>query len=171
MKHKFYTVAHLEIQQHIIKDVPLWYLDMNNPDGMVNTFKKLKEITGYKFDNRHLKWSDIFGDMFAINVYYQMKTKTYGEQWYIHVWDAKGNTTIATITQDVVNKEEDYINNKSFEILQKKTKSYSQGIVDCSDCKKEMKNEEVSGRYFAGIFCKDCWERTWKAIEAKETYD
>lgn len=50
-------------------------------------------------------------------------------------------------------------------------KNRCDGIVHCSDCKKEMKVEYIAGRYFAGIYCKDCWEGKWKAIEAKEDYN
>ena len=46
-----------------------------------------------------------------------------------------------------------------------------EGKINCSDCGKLINEKEIAGRYFAGLYCKDCWERTWKEIEAKETYD
>lgn len=48
---------------------------------------------------------------------------------------------------------------------------YINNIVHCSDCNKAIKKDEIAGRFFAGIYCKDCWEREWKEREADETYD
>ena len=48
---------------------------------------------------------------------------------------------------------------------------YSHEIIRCSDCEVAMSKDEIAGRYFAGVYCSDCWERKWKAIEAAETYD
>jgi DNA replicative helicase MCM subunit Mcm2 (Cdc46/Mcm family) len=46
------------------------------------------------------------------------------------------------------------------------------GKMYCSDCGEVI---EVAGShrkmYFAGRFCENCWERKWKAIEARENYD
>lgn len=55
--------------------------------------------------------------------------------------------------------------------LQTKIDNCLKGFVNCSDCGKIIKTEEIAGRYFAGRYCKDCWEKTWQVIEAKETYD
>ena len=57
------------------------------------------------------------------------------------------------------------------EWLDKTLKNYFKGIVKCSDCGKEIKKEDIAGRYFAGMYCKDCWEREWKEKEEHETYD
>ena len=43
--------------------------------------------------------------------------------------------------------------------------------VNCSACDKEITYNEIAGRYFAGIYCKECWENKYKEIEAKETYE
>lgn len=48
---------------------------------------------------------------------------------------------------------------------------YIEGIVHCSDCGREIKKDEIAGRYFAGIYCKECWDREWAEREARETYD
>ena len=45
------------------------------------------------------------------------------------------------------------------------------GFVRCCDCGKLITREDVAGSYFAGVYCTDCWEGKWKAIEANETYD
>ena len=48
---------------------------------------------------------------------------------------------------------------------------YIAGIVHCSDCGREIKKNEIAGRYFAGVYCKECWDREWAEREARETYD
>lgn len=51
------------------------------------------------------------------------------------------------------------------------TKEYCDGDIHCSSCGQQIKQKEIAGRYFAGIYCKDCWESKYKDIEAKETYE
>lgn len=48
---------------------------------------------------------------------------------------------------------------------------YCEGKICCSDCGRQICIDEIAGKYFAGVYCKDCWESKWKAIEARETYD
>lgn len=55
--------------------------------------------------------------------------------------------------------------------IEKVTDDYLRGVVKCSDCKKTILENEIAGRYFAGIYCEDCWNSKWKKIEEKETYD
>jgi hypothetical protein len=66
----------------------------------------------------------------------------------------------------------DEIPNEEFiKWIEKTTDEYIKGIIHCSDCGKEINYDEIAGRYFAGNYCKDCWEREWKEREAKENYD
>ena len=55
--------------------------------------------------------------------------------------------------------------------MSKAAKEYTKGIVYCSGCGKEIQKKDIAGRYLAGVYCADCWEQTYKAIEAKETYN
>lgn len=57
------------------------------------------------------------------------------------------------------------------EWIEKITKEYCDGIVHCSCCNKEIKKNEIAGRFFAGIYCKDCWEREYREKEAREDYN
>lgn len=61
--------------------------------------------------------------------------------------------------------------NDFIEWIEKLTYEYCNNIVHCSDCDKEIKENEIAGRYFAGIYCKGCWERAWKEREARENYE
>ena len=45
---------------------------------------------------------------------------------------------------------------------------FKQGLIRCADCGKIMNYEENrSHRYFAGLYCDECWNGKWKAIEAQ----
>lgn len=48
---------------------------------------------------------------------------------------------------------------------------YSHKIIHCSDCGKPLSEGKCAGRYFAGVYCQDCWKRKWRAIEAAEDYE
>lgn len=67
--------------------------------------------------------------------------------------------------------EKDYPSYDFVRWLDDRLEKSIKGIYHCSDCKKEMKKNEIAGRYFAGIYCRDCWEREWKEREEQETYD
>lgn len=45
------------------------------------------------------------------------------------------------------------------------------GIISCSGCGEDIKEEDVAGNYFAGRYCKNCWETKYKKIEASENYN
>ena len=49
--------------------------------------------------------------------------------------------------------------------------NYSHNILHCSDCGKPLPDGKYAGRYFAGVYCEDCWEEKWRAIEAAEDYE
>ena len=166
----FYTIAHLEIPQYTIFEKPLWYYEGNNTNGINKLFKELKSLTGYGFDNTHLKWSNIFGVHFAISVYFVIR-KRQPVGWEISLWDASGQVALGRLCQELVDKEKDILSDENYREMCRITENYVKGIISCSDCKTEIKKTEVAGHYFAAHYCKDCWERKWKAIEAKETYD
>lgn len=49
---------------------------------------------------------------------------------------------------------------------------YGNGIVFCADCGLEQKLSDVySNRYFGGVYCDNCWNKKWKKIAEKETYN
>ena len=49
--------------------------------------------------------------------------------------------------------------------------NFENHIINCCECGKEIAFSEIAGKYFAGVYCKDCWENKWKEIEAKEDYN
>lgn len=82
------------------------------------------------------------------------------------VWDESGNTSVLHCGIDSSNvPSKDFIDQ-----LHETLNNYNNGICRCSDCGIGMTKDDVAGRYFAGIYCKNCWDKEWKAIEAAETY-
>ena len=83
------------------------------------------------------------------------------------VWCDNGSTSIGDYEIEYDNTPSD----EFIEWLKTTLNNCIEGKICCSDCGKQITKAQIAGRYFAGVYCKDCWEREWKAIEAKETYD
>lgn len=115
----------------------------------------MRDATKYPWDNNHFRFSNIYGDEFAFYV---------GDDNYFVFWNANGGTQLGAL--EITNPRQDL--NYVLEI----TQHYSCGEKKCSDCGKWVSIHEADRhRYFASTFCLDCWERKWKAIEAKENYE
>jgi hypothetical protein len=65
----------------------------------------------------------------------------------------------------------DYPSDEFISWIEDTTSNYLKGLISCSDCGKMIKQSDIAGRYFAGIYCKDCWNKTWAKIAERETYD
>lgn len=62
--------------------------------------------------------------------------------------------------------------NDYYNLEREAVKLFQDGKIHCADCGKLMNYEENrSHRYFAGLYCDECWNGKWKAIEAEETYN
>lgn len=84
-----------------------------------------------------------------------------------HLW-FRGSDSLCQI--DI----EDYNTPPTKEFVEEIEKAISiaiEGKIPCSGCGTTIKRQDRGGRYFTGIYCKSCWERKWKAIAAKETYN
>jgi len=155
--------------------------------------KAMKEAAGLQFDGSRLKYDD-FGDFFSIMFSQQQGTKgsmnyaTYSSmpgfkvvgksKWSnalmfnvftLSMWNRSGGTSLFQKTF-VCDMLEPIPENVRKEMAQA-AKEYVKGVVHCSGCEKEVQRDEIAGRYFAGVYCTDCWESTYRAIEAKETYN
>jgi len=125
--------------------------------------KQLKKLSGYLYDNDISRFSDIFGKEFAFSLYGDnyMENKIYS----ISVWDYTGNTLIFHGKIPMENRNE-FIGE-----LIHDCEEFSKGRKKCSDCGKWINyNECERNRYFAEVYCDDCWNSKWKLIEVKENY-
>ena len=135
----------------------------------------MKVITQERFDNSHLMLSNTYGDLFSLAIYKQNTVYDYE----INIWDYKGLPSIY-VNKFHIDNFNDSIPENIINELQILTEKYSKGFVQCSDCKKEINIKKVGGRFFAGIYCEDCWlgntgekkgKGGWKYIESQESYD
>jgi hypothetical protein len=163
------------IHQQLLLDFPLWTFDNNNRgDNSIRFYEDAMKIAiGYKYANSHKLLKITYGGhLFAFMVSYHTQErpeKFY--YWDITVWNETGGTTLGNFKIKSINKETDKLEYKDLEVIIDVCRKYVQGVVKCSACKTEIKKEEIAGRYFAGIYCKTCWETKYKAIEARETYN
>jgi len=135
----------------------------------------MKVITQERFDNDHLMLKNVFGDLFLLAVYKQNTVYDYE----INIWGYKGLPSIY-VKKFHIDNFNDPIPKDVINELQATVDRYSKGFIKCSDCKNEIKINDAGGRYFAGIYCEDCWlgntgekkgKGGWKYIESQESYD
>lgn len=167
-------IPHIEIPQNNLLNRPLIWFDVNNKseDSLQGIQNKFKKICSYKWANSNVKWSNVYGHLFSIQVHkikYSYKSTKLG--WNIHIWDHTGTTTIISLIQSVKDENNDYLTKDNYKLICNSTERFVKGFINCSDCGNEIKQIEKGGRYFAGTYCQECWDRKWKEIEARETYN
>lgn len=145
---------------------------MDNLDEFISELKEagnaVKVAVNHKWANGNTRFSNIYGTEFSfmLSKHEHITTK---EVWYdLSVWDTCGSVSIASGVVPENSKERHAFIKKVLDI----SKEYTQGKIHCSDCGKVVNYYDVqSNKYFAGIYCDDCWNRKWKEIEAKENYN
>jgi hypothetical protein len=85
---------------------------------------------------------------------------------FVSLYDQWGTENLYSATVDNTDKF-----STIYKDIIKVMENWDNDIINCSDCGKEITHQEVAGRYFAGKYCRECWEGKWKEIEAKETYN
>jgi hypothetical protein len=180
-KNNISFVPSIQLSMYQFERIPLIELETNNKDGIYNKVRQaIKPVVNYNWDNNILRITNIFGDEFSIHVYLAKKLET-PLHWEITLWDHLGTTTIGVWKKNYVSNE-DKLSPDEINEIKKRLEEFTQHILHCSDCqtampsdnrikKTEVHEKEYGGQYFAGHYCKDCWERKWKAIEAKEKYN
>lgn len=144
--------------------------NIKNKNMTLDDIIKIKEkfnkvatgIFGLYYDNcANLIMSDTFGHLYSVGVH-----KNNNSTYNFHLWDDSGASSLLSFTtkNNLLSKEE-------IDKIEKVMCNYREGIINCSDCGKEIYKHEIAGRYFAGQYCQRCWDTKWKAIEAKETYN
>ena len=171
----------IELRIDSLEEIPLIELETNNKNGLYEQLRiVIKPIVNYHWDSGILRVSNIYGDEFSIAIYLG-KNKGIPVCWEVTIWDYKGNSTVG-VWGKKYESDEDKLTREEIRDVKKRLEEYSHHIQHCSDCgstmppdktiiKTDEHQKEYGGQYFTGRFCKDCWERKWKAIEAKETYE
>lgn len=87
--------------------------------------------------------------------------------WDFTIWNSDGSTSLGRCGIDRSLPPTDEFIDWLYQIID----DYSHKIIHCSDCGKPLPEGKCAGSYFAGVYCKDCWERKWRVIEAAEDYE
>ena len=177
----FFTPS-IEIRIDRLIDIPLMELETNNHDGIYNKVRlALKPIVNYGWDNNILRITNIYGDEFSIHVYLG-KNKGIISGWEITIWDYKGTKTVG-VWYKTYAADDDKLNINEIRSIKTRLEEFTLHILHCSDCQTTMPSdrgiafnpeyhkEYYGGQYFAGHYCKKCWEVKWRAIESRENYD
>jgi len=122
----------------------------------------IRERLGLMWDNPIFAFSNIYGEEFEFLVY----------QDRISVWDHHGSVSIGVFPRTSTGVRE----------MLAASEEYTHGLIRCSECGDKMLKTDTAGRYFAGSYCKRCWETDWidengrehknvRDIEAHENYE
>lgn len=98
--------------------------------------------------------------MFAFGVYAS-------KQANFQIWNDTGNVHIAELPRP----DNDIPDDLWIAQLKSRLDEFLEGYMRCSDCGKKIAQNQIAGRYYAGSYCSDCWNRAWKEIAARDTYD
>ena len=147
--------------------------------------KKLKHAVGSHWDNNRLRFIDRRSNIFSLQIrsvnalrgapilsglpgveYSDGKSINV---WQVYLWDGAGERSLGTVM--LVSPPDKPLPPDAAQYIVDRVEMYDAGKIHCSGCDVVISINEVAGRYFAGSYCKTCWETKWKAVEARETYD
>lgn len=152
----------LILHQHTIQYCNLYDL----LEKMGEMRKIIKDAVGYKWDNHHFYIkSFIGGRLFSFLLHENSTTFT------LSIWDSSGNRALGTITVNKADLQDGKMPKESYTLLENLLNMYVSGNIACSKCGKIIKQEDIAGRYFAGVYCTDCWEGGVKEQERRQNYD
>ncbi len=85
-----------------------------------------------------------------------------------YLWDESGTMAVGEVAMKSFMKSptDEFISE-----LRELLDNYIDGNIHCSDCGKLISMKGIAGSYFAGRYCKNCWDGKWKEIESRETYE
>jgi len=134
--------------------------------------KELKKVSGYTYDNSHFRFSDICGTEFSFQIRERSRWDDKERKFNgigvfdLSVWDYSGGTSIFEGVIPENNRKEFIKKVMGF------ADRWTRGEKQCDGCGKWISyKENQSHRYFAGIYCTECWENKWKDIEERENYE
>ena len=141
---------------HILGDIDEFMAELEKANNLI------KDSINYEWSFIRKRISNVHGEEFAFGIY---KTR---EKFELSIWDKTGTTAIFSDNiPENIDKRVEFLKQ-----VEEYLRDYSEGFKRCSDCGKLVEYNLVkNNRYFAGVYCDDCWNRKWKAIEAKENYN
>lgn len=117
----------------------------------------VRKSSNYEYDNNILRISSSYGTEFKI----LFSTRS------IDIWDMHDFIVAKELLPDDIAKRKLVLSK-----IGQKIAKYDTGIISCSKCGKEMELQlHTQNRFYAGIYCNDCWEGGVRQQEARENYN
>ena len=130
--------------------------------SMINYFYEARnKILGYKLGNPMFKIK-YKNKLFSFSTYCEKKNNSVS----IHIWNDNGDLSISNYYQ-----KQPEITKSMLENIKVDLNNFIDNKIHCSGCNMLIDMKDVAGSYYAGRYCKDCWENKYKAIEAADNYD
>ena len=138
------------------------YGTMETDQELKRLWKECQKVMDYKWDTPAIHISNIFGTSFTAHIYQNNKGKI-----TLTLWDDRGHVSLGSYLM-----QEYGFQGTEFTRLCDVMNDWTRGFMPCSHCGKRINYQDNSSHsYFAGIYCLECWDKTYKAKEAKETYN
>lgn len=115
-------------------------------------------ILGYNYGNNMCKIR-YMDKLFTFRIYDNYSIE-------INFRDETGSQSIVSIET-----KDDCITREQVNLIKKHLQNYCKGIISCSDCGKSIDKSDIAGRYYAGTYCNECWDKKWKEIASKDNYE
>ena len=153
---KLYTepaiiIAYSNLRMYILEDIDYFRKELEEMR------KRVKLATGYQYDNSCFRTSSIYGTEFPFHLSLDN----------LHLWDIHS----IVVAEENLSKDVE-LRRGALNRISKKIDLYDKGIITCSKCHEEIEMRPVRGnRFYAGIYCNDCWEGGVRQQEAKENYN
>jgi hypothetical protein len=134
-----------------------------------------KQLFGLVYDNENNYLLSGCGRLYSFMVHYHCqhydpKNLKRGYEFSFSVWTQTG--THRLFGQSFIPTKDGKFPKELINAIYDTLDEYENGKFRCNDCGQWMTQQEVGGQYFAGRYCKNCWEnKGWKNAEAKETYE
>lgn len=158
----------LFIHQNHLRGIRLIELEGNNRGEKSLSWweQKVKDAVSHKWGNSH-----VFLQTTLLGHYFRFSIHASTKYWEIHVWDMSGSNSICNYQTKLVDKKADVLSDDLFSKIVTDCEDFIRGIQICSGCQAKIKQTEIAGQYFAGRYCKKCWDTKYRAIEAAESYE
>ena len=154
---------HLEIPLYTFRKMQETKTSFKELKEMLQDFKNLRnKYLGYNLGN------NMHEIRFDINRSSHCFPFLITNEGFFFIWDDNGDS-FGDFKIDI----NEVPSNEFIKYVESRVQDYCiNGIRHCSHCDKILNDEkDVGGHYFAGIYCKECWEREYRAKEEQETYN
>lgn len=135
------------------------------------TWSDFKNMINYFYEARNkILGCNFINPMFKIRYKYRLFSFSVycgkNNSVSIYIWDCDGVLSIGSYHQKQLQ-----IMKSTLENIKVDLDNFIDNKIHCSGCNMLINMKDVAGSYYAGRYCKDCWENKYKAIEAAENYD